>query len=257
MNKKATILMIVMIALLAMVIPVLADHNPPDYTYTTAQISTGNAGNECGQLGALLGVEFLYAYKFNEGSGEGAPNQTEMANFYDVDGNLVHSNTIEILESNFTYFDWKATNSIGAVMVKAGQGYNVWYYNPQAFSDTHLFGYEGREVSHVTFCWNPDVNGGDEWCSPGYWRQEHHYGSWEATGYSPDDLFYDALEYYPTLTRQGERAGATTDPTLGQVLNYPQYYGGDSFNAVGDLLSDAHPDVDFTGDRVEDSCPLN
>jgi len=41
------------------------------------------------------------------------------------------------------------------------------------------------------------------------------------------------------------------------VLQSPQYYGGDAFNAVGDLLSAAHPDVNFNGERIEDSCPLN
>jgi hypothetical protein len=53
------------------------------------------------------------------------------------------------------------------------------------------------------------------------------------------------------------RDDAPTDPTLWQVLQAPQWYGGDAFNAVGDLLSGAHPDVNFGGERVEDSCPLN
>jgi hypothetical protein len=96
-----------------------------------------------------------------------------------------------------------------------------------------------------------------EWCSPGYWRQPHHLSSWEATGYSPDDLFYDALGYYPTLSKKGTEDGATTNPTLWEVLQSPQWYGGDAFNAVGDLLSEAHPDINFLGIRVEDSCPLN
>jgi hypothetical protein len=96
-----------------------------------------------------------------------------------------------------------------------------------------------------------------QWCSPGYWRQSHHLDSWAATGYSPDDLFYDALGYYPTLSKKGVDDGATTNPTLWQVLQSPQWYGGDAFNAVGDLLSLAHPDVNFLGTRVEDSCPLN
>jgi hypothetical protein len=65
------------------------------------------------------------------------------------------------------------------------------------------------------------------------------------------------LGYSPTLSKLGKTAGATTNPTLLQVLQSPQYYGGDAFNAVGDLLSDAHPDVNFLGERVEDSCPLN
>jgi hypothetical protein len=114
-------------------------------------------------------------------------------------------------------------------------------------------------LSNLTFCWGEyeECENGGQWCSPGYWRQEQHLDSWEATGYSPDDLFFDVLGYYPPVTRQGVRAGATTNPTLWEVLQAPQYYGGEAFNAVGDLLSEAHPDVDFQYERVEDSCPLN
>lgn len=42
-----------------------------------------------------------------------------------------------------------------------------------------------------------------------------------------------------------------------QVVQNPQWYGGGATNNVGDLLSGAHPDVNYTGERVEDSCPLN
>jgi hypothetical protein len=94
------------------------------------------------------------------------------------------------------------------------------------------------------------------WCSPGYWRQPHHLGSWELTGYQTTDLFSAKLGYTPPRTNQGVRQGAPTNPTLLQVLQSPQWYGGDAFNAVGDLLSRAHPDVNFRGTRVEDSCPL-
>lgn len=236
----------------------IADHNPRDYTYTTDQIKVGNAGSECSQLGTLLGTEFTYAYKFNEDADEGAPNETETAEFFDTDGNLVHSNTITISNSDGNYFDWSSSpNGIGAVMVKAGTGYNVWYYDPQAKSDTHLVGYQDRSVSHVTFCWNLDVTAPGQWCSPGYWRQEQHLDSWAATGYETTDLFSAELGYSVTLSKKGERDSANTDPTLLQVLQNPQWYGGDDFNAVGDLLSDAHPDVNFDGLRVEDSCPLN
>lgn len=44
------------------------------------------------------------------------------------------------------------------------------------------------------------------------------------------------------------------------MLQGPQFYGGASFNAVGDLLSDAHCGVTFTRGtdaRVPDSCPLS
>jgi hypothetical protein len=226
--------------------------------YTTAQISVGNAGSECGQLGELLGTEFPYAYKWNEATTEGAPDGVEVANFFDTDGNVEHSNSITIENSDGKIFGWGASNTIGAVMVKAGTGYNVYTYDPQAPSDSGLVGYQGKDVSHVTFCWIKDElqELGSEWCSPGYWRQAHHFDSWP-TGYAPADSFYGSLGYYPQLSKQGSRANAATNPTLGQVLSYPQYYGGDAFNAIGDLLSAAHTGVNFGGERVEDSCPLN
>ncbi|MFU8827667.1 MAG: hypothetical protein ACNA70_09300 [Brevefilum sp.] len=87
--------------------------------------------------------------------------------------------------------------------------------------------------------YNPPLYEG-QWCSPGYWRQEHHLDSWAATGYSPGDL-YQGTEY--TLLE------ILQDPTTFARLGY--------FEAVGDLLSGAHPEVDFMGVRVEDSCPLD
>ena len=165
--------------------------------------------------------------------------------------------TITISNSDGDSFDWASTYPIGAVMVKAGTGYNVYYYEPQAMFNLDLIAYEGKGVSHVTFCWNPDQTAAAEWCSPGYWRQDHHLDSWEATGYKITDLFSEALDYDVTLSKQGVRANADPNPTLLMVLQSPQYYGGDAFNAVGDLLSAAHPDVNFNGERIEDSCPLN
>jgi hypothetical protein len=213
--------------------------------------ASGNAGAECAVLG-----DYTYALKYNEATGnEGAPDGSETATFTDVDGNTVHSNTITISSSNGKVFDWSsAPNGIGAVIVKAGQGANVWFYDPQATSDTGLYGWDDKDVSHITFCWNLDVveDVEGQWCSPGYWRQSHHLDSWPV-GISPDDAFPGTV----TLSKQGQRAGATSSPTLWQVLQSPQYYGGDAFNAVGDLLSGAHPDVNFLGERVEDSCPLN
>jgi hypothetical protein len=95
-----------------------------------------------------------------------------------------------------------------------------------------------------------------EWCGPGYWRQAHHLGSWDAAYFLPDMLFSAIFGEPPELSKLGQRRGVTDDPTLWQVLQSPQYYGGEAFNLVADLLSDAHPGVNFLGERVEDSCPL-
>lgn len=90
------------------------------------------------------------------------------------------------------------------------------------------------------------------WCSPGYWRQPHHMDSWAATGLSPSDLY---LDHFGSDTLK--KKAASSSPTLLEVLQSPQTYGGEAFNLVGDLLSGAHPEVGFTGDRLEDSCPLS
>lgn len=96
-----------------------------------------------------------------------------------------------------------------------------------------------------------------QWCSPGYWRQPHHLDSWDATGISPNSYYSSYFGVNPPRTPKGIKDKAPINPTLLQVLQNPQWYGGDAFNKVGDLLSEAHPDVNFTGERVENSCPLN
>lgn len=162
-----------------------------------------------------------------------------------------------------TYVSFTSTFGIGAVIVKGGADANVYVYELQSLGDSGLaspFNASNSPagLSNLTFCWNPEeVEDPGNWCSPGYWRQPHHLYAWEPTGYSPDDKFQQSVGYYPALSKQGAREGAPTDPTLIQVLTYPQWYGGSAFNAVGDLLSAAHPDVNFLGERVEDSCPLN
>lgn len=102
---------------------------------------------------------FMYAFKI-DGWDDGDKNGSYLADF--ADG---HSNTITIENSDGTYFDWSATpNPIGAVFVKGGNAANVFNYDPQAYSDTDLFAPNNAsgnpaEVSHVTFCWNPEDNG--------------------------------------------------------------------------------------------------
>lgn len=111
----------------------------------------GDAADSCAQVGA-----YVYAYKI-DGWDEGSKNGTYEATFDDG-----HFNNITILNSDGTYFDWSASpNPIGAVIVKGGDAANVFYYDPQASSDTGLYsplnqGEQQAEVSHVVFCWNPE-----------------------------------------------------------------------------------------------------
>jgi hypothetical protein len=72
-----------------------------------------------------------------------------------------------------------------------------------------------------------------EGCTPGYWKQEQHFGSWTPP-YDPSDLFSSVFE------------NAFPGMTLLQVLEQ----GGGDLNALGRhtvaaLLNAASPDVDY------------
>jgi hypothetical protein len=93
--------------------------------------------------------------------------------------------------------------------------------------------------------------GPGNWCSPGFWK--NNPAAVAETGVDMSQS-YNAL-FDPDV--DGTKKGAVANPTLQQVLDSPQFYGGKAFNSVGDRLSAAHPDVNFTGEQVEDSCPLS
>lgn len=93
------------------------------------------------------------------------------------------------------------------------------------------------DISHFSYrLFPPTVMG--EWCSPGFWK--NNYGAWEATGYTPTSI------------------DSVTNATFGDILANPKTYAktGD-FERIADILSIAHPDVNFLGERVGDSCPLS
>jgi hypothetical protein len=115
-----------------------------------------------------------------------------------------------------------------------------------------------QDISHVAWrlITSPEENG--EWCSPGFWRNNPLAVA--ETGVDMSQTYFSVFGEAPERSPQGVRQGAPTDPTLQQVLDNPQWYGGEAFNNVGDLLSHHHPDVDFDMDedeRTEDSCPLS
>lgn len=90
--------------------------------------------------------------------------------------------------------------------------------------------------------------GGTEGCTPGYWRQEHHFDSW--TGYDPDDLFSDAFARAITVGAGGR--ATVTDPTLLQAVWATG--GGVSAlarHAVAALLNASSPDVDYPYSAAE------
>jgi hypothetical protein len=136
-----------------------------------------------------------------------------------------------------------------AIVVKGGDGSLVYTYGAGVTSGTGLMAplKNGRypAISNITFCWNVCPPEDCQWCSPGYWR--NHLGAWPA-GYA--DLLYNDF-FSP---------GFADNPTLLQVVSNPQVYGGPATNDVADILSDAHPDIEYCGtqrDAESHDCPLN
>jgi hypothetical protein len=151
-----------------------------------------------------------------------------------------------------TYVTWTTSIRVdAAVIVKGGPAANVFYFEGFKGTVSYLVSPDNSSdgpagLSNITFCWTPVPDPAPEsWCSPGYWRQAHHIGSWAATGYAPTDSYNDIFG-----------TSLKGNPSLWDVLQAPKTYGGPTFNTVGDLLSGAHPEVNFLGNRVENSCPL-
>ena len=73
-------------------------------------------------------------------------------------------------------------------------------------------------------------------CTPGYWRQDHHFDSWVATGYAPGDDFEAVFG-----------VDASFDPHT--MLDAVWLGGGGEFalarHAVAALLNASSPDVDY------------
>ena len=155
--------------------------------------------------------------------------------------------------------DFQSTIPIEVAIVKGGNEANIYDYRTGSTSaDTGLGAPPNpggsADLSNLTLCSNPLANPVSNWCSPGYWR--NHPEAWVATGIDPTTALYTS--YFDANTLSG-KAPAGANPTLAEVLKSPQTFGGPAFNNVGDLLSEAHPDVTWTwgDDRSEDSCPLS
>lgn len=123
---------------------------------TVAPWQSGNSGFECAAASAITGVDYQYHCKIDDWYGD--MNGTYTCPLDTADSG---DNSITILNSDGTFFDWSATHPIGAVIVKGGNAANIFAYDPQAYSDTDLFAPNNPSgkpaaVSHVTFCWNPE-----------------------------------------------------------------------------------------------------
>jgi hypothetical protein len=98
----------------------------------------------------------------------------------------------------------------------------------------------GGDSGGIDFCFVP-VNGGGQGCTPGYWKQEHHFDSW--TGYSPgqtlESVFNvpDALGMDNTTLLQALQGGG--GPGVAGAAKILLRAG------VASLLNAASPNVNF------------
>jgi hypothetical protein len=81
-------------------------------------------------------------------------------------------------------------------------------------------------------------------CTPGYWKQDHHFDSWIPTGYAPDQTLEDVFDIPDSL--------GMDDTTLLEALaggGGPGVSGASKIllrAAVASLLNSAHPDFAYS-----------
>jgi opacity protein-like surface antigen len=106
---------------------------------------SGNAEFECSQTEC----DSDFAYKIDEWNEENG-----------MDGVYSHAgNNITITNSDGATFNWESEYPVCAVIVKAGTGAYIYYYD-DATSDTVLTAPEGKDISHVTFCFSEEEDDG-------------------------------------------------------------------------------------------------
>lgn len=123
----------------------------------------------------------------------------------------------------------------------------------------------------LTVTCTPPDDGGGEGCTPGYWKQAHHFDSW--TGYSPTDDFETVFgvdasfdkDLLGALEQGGGGEKALGRHAVAALLNSAS--GGVSYDystaEVIALVQDAYASGDFEGAKNllaaanESGCPLN
>ena len=201
---------------------------------TVSPWQSGNAQFECSKVGT-----YMYAYKIDNWDTVDE-NGTYTATFP-----YGHSNNITITNSDGTYFDWSASpNPIGAVIVKGGNAANVFKYDPQAYSDTHLYAPNNAsgkpaKVSHTTFCWNPQAEcfayetawaDGVPYVERGNWATYTGYeGEWEqVTLYAGQTMEAGTVTFEPVdgdvkITIQLDQGWTFGDTNGGETVHIQGY----------------------------------
>lgn len=114
---------------------------------------------------------------------------------------------------------------------------------------------------------------GGQGCTPGYWRQPHHYDSW--VGFSPDDLFHDVFggDDYPGLTLgeavalRGGQLNALARSAVAAILNASSpgvdydYTVAEIVSLYDEAIAGTRRDVENLKDRLDflnnQGCELN
>ena len=144
----------------------------------------------------------------------------------------------------------------------------------QAFSeDPELTGNDPASFKWLTAALSVSDRQGGQGCTPGYWKQAHHFADWTAP-YAPDDLFADHFEdAFPgrTLLDVAKKGGgglhALGRHTVAALLNAANAEVSYDLTAqeVVDAFNVAHPgsksDYEALKDEFENyneqGCPLN
>ncbi len=120
-------------------------------------IKVGDAYSECSQAGSTC--DFAWKVDAAAPNGDYHSNSTQYGNTAtDFDAIITISN------SDGKTFDWTSTHVVCKVLVKAGTNYYVYTYPDGACGDEGLVAPEGKNISHVTFCFSETLCEGPEKC---------------------------------------------------------------------------------------------
>lgn len=130
---------------------------------------------------------------------------------------------------------WSINGIAGPLM---GNGSALW--TAVNLTTSEVFIDAGGDSGGVDFCYEEIAAQG---CTPGYWKQPHHFDSWAATGYDPNQTLETVFDVPDAL--------GLDNVTLAQALSFgggPGEIGAAKMllrAAVAALLNAAHPDVNY------------
>jgi hypothetical protein len=166
---------------------------------------------------------------------------------FDVDGDLNH-----------LFVSAPSGYEIVSYCVKAGAGTDAAQFFPlETPSPTYEISWEGgKDVSHFSVTLREVLEDVGEWCSPGFWR--NNYNKHAASAWPPD---ITGVYFYAETgaDRPALKQNAPPNPTIIEVLDAPNTYGGGAFNWVGTFLSlEAGLNVQFDANGTPiHNCPLD